>query len=206
MLQNYEVFKLTKNTFKNPGDLPVGQKWIKNWPVRTVESGPEDESGSWSLKISGMVDKSFTLSIQEVKGLKSIEIVRDFHCVETWSIPNIRWKGVPVTLILELAKPFKKATYAIASSLGGYKTDLKLETLLSPDTLLVWEANGMPLSPDHGYPLRLIIPDLYAYKSVKWVSEINITDRDIPGYWEEKGYHRNADVWKGERFQEDRLK
>jgi len=64
----------------------------------------------------------------------------------------------------------------------------------------------MPLSSDHGYPLRLIIPDLYAYKSVKWVSEINITDRDIPGYWEEKGYHRNADVWKGERFQEDRLK
>ena len=191
------------NTDKNPGDLPIGQKWIKKWPVRTVELAPEPDPNSWTLKISGIVDKSLILSIQEIQGLETVEIVKDFHCVETWSVPNIRWKGIAVKSVLQLARPFKEALYAVVSSLGGYKTDLKLETLLNPDTLLVWEHDGKPLSWDHGYPLRLIVPDLYAYKSVKWISEINLLDKDIPGYWEEKGYHRGADVWKGKRFEEN---
>jgi len=188
-------------TGKNPGGLPVGQKWIKKWPVRTAESPPDMDPKSWTVKITGLVERSLTLTFQEVRELDAVEIVRDFHCVESWSVPDNNWKGVPVHRILELANPLPKARYGIACSPGGYETDLLLEVLLRPDTLLVWERNGKPLSWDHGYPLRLIVPDLYAYKSVKWVSEIGILDEDRPGFWEKQGYHRGADVWSGERFE-----
>lgn len=186
---------------KNPGDLPVGQYWIKGWPVRTAELPPDLDPDSWALKITGMVQRSLTLTVQEVRGLGAVEIVRDFHCVESWSVPHNKWKGIPVHRILELASPLSDARYALVQSPGSYGTNLLLEALLRPDTLLVWERNGEPLSLDHGYPLRLIVPDLYAYKSVKWVSEIKLLNEDLPGFWEKRGYHRGGDVWLGERFE-----
>ena len=188
---------------KNPSDLPIGQRWIKKWPVRTAEPPPDVDPESWTLKISGLVEKPLTLSFQEIRELDVVEIVRDFHCVESWSVPDNNWKGVPVHQLLELANPLPEARYAIVRSPGGYGTNLLLEVLLCQDTLLVWEHNGKPLSWDHGYPLRLIVPDLYAYKSVKWVSEISLLDEDRPGFWERQGYHRGANVWSGERFEGD---
>ncbi len=188
---------------KDPGDLPIGQHWIKKWPVRTAETPPDVDPESWTLKISGLVEKPLTLNFQEIRKLDVVEIVRDFHCVESWSVPDNKWKGVAVYRILELANPLPEARYAIVRSPGGYETNLLLEVLLCPDTLLVWEHNGKPLSWDHGYPLRLIVPDLYAYKSVKWVSEISLLDEDRPGFWEKQGYHRGANVWSGDRFEKD---
>lgn len=188
---------------KNPGDLPIGQRWIEKWPVRTAEPPPGADLESWTLTITGLVERQLTLSFQEVRGLGTVEIVRDFHCVESWSVPDNNWKGVPVHRILELANPLPEARYALVRSPGDYETNLLLEVLLRPDTLLVWERNGKPLSWDHGYPLRLIVPDLYAYKSVKWVSEISLLDEDRPGFWERQGYHRGANVWSGERFERD---
>ena len=187
----------------NPGDLPTGQHWIKDWPVRTAELPPDVDPKSWTLEITGEVGKNLTLTFKEIQGLGAVEIVRDFHCVESWSVPQNNWKGVPVHRILERANPLPDARYAIVSSIGGYGTNLLLEVLLRPDTLLVWERNGKPLSRDHGYPLRLIVPDLYAYKSAKWVSEIRLLNEDLLGYWEERGFHTGADVWLGERFEAD---
>jgi DMSO/TMAO reductase YedYZ molybdopterin-dependent catalytic subunit len=166
---------------KNPGDLPIGQRWIEKWPVRTAEPPPGADLESWTLMITGLVERQLTLSFQEVRGLGTVEIVRDFHCVESWSVPDNNWKGVPVHRILELANPLPEARYALVR--------------------IVWERNGKPLSWDHGYPLRLIVPDLYAYKSVKWVSEISLLDEDRPGFWERQGYHRGGNVWLGERFE-----
>jgi len=188
---------------KNPGDLPIGQSWIKKWPVRTAELPPDMDPESWTLKISGLVEKPLTITLQEIRELDVVEIVRDFHCVESWSVPDNKWKGVAVYQLLELANPLPEARYAIVRSPGGYETNLLLEVLLCQDTILVWEHNGKPLSWDHGYPLRLIVPDLYAYKSVKWVSEISLLDEDRPGFWERQGYHRGANVWSGERFEGD---
>jgi len=123
---------------RNPGDLPVGQHWIKDWLVRTAERPPDVEPESWTLRITGIVEKSLTLTFQEVQELGAVEIVRDFHCVESWSVPHNSWKGVPVHRILELANPLPEARYAMASSPGGYETNLLLEDLLRADTLLVW--------------------------------------------------------------------
>jgi len=186
---------------KNPGDLPVGQHWIQEWPVRTAEPAPDVEPESWTLRITGLVERSLTLSLPEVRGFGVVEIVRDFHCVESWSVPDNTWKGVAVHRILELANPLPEACYAIVRSPGGFETNLLLEVLLRADTLLVWERNGEPLSWDHGYPLRLMVPDLYAYKSAKWVSEIRLLSENRPGTWEKQGYHSGADVWAGERFE-----
>jgi DMSO/TMAO reductase YedYZ molybdopterin-dependent catalytic subunit len=186
---------------KNPGDLPIGQRWIKKWPVRTAESPPDIDPESWTLKITGLLERSLTLTLQDIRGLEAVEIIRDFHCVESWSVPGNNWKGVPIHRILELANPLPEARYAIVCSSGGYETNLPLEILLHRDTLLVWERNGKPLDWDHGYPLRLIVPDLYAYKSAKWVSEIQLLNEDRPGFWEKQGYHRGADVWAGKRFE-----
>lgn len=187
----------------NPGDLPVGQHWIEDWPVRIAEPEPDVDPESWIVKITGMVTKPLTLTFQEVRELGAVGIVRDFHCVESWSVPHNSWKGVPVHRILELGNPLPDARYALASSPGGYGTNLSLEVLLRPDTLLVWERNGKTISWDHGYPLRLIVPDLYAYKSAKWVSEIRLLDQDVLGFWETRGYHKGGGVWAGERFEDD---
>jgi DMSO/TMAO reductase YedYZ molybdopterin-dependent catalytic subunit len=188
---------------KNPGDLPVGQHWIKKWPVRTAELPPDVDPESWTLEIRGLVERPLTLTLQEIQGLEAVELARDFHCVESWSVPDNKWKGVRVHRILELANPLPEARYALVCSPGGFETSLTLQALLRPDTLLVWERNGEPLTWDHGYPLRLIVPDLYAYKSVKWVSEIRLLHEDRPGTWEKQGYHRGANVWSGERFEGD---
>ena len=188
---------------KNPGDLPVGQHWIKKWPVRTADSPPDMDPDSWTLKITGLVERSLALTFQEVRELDAVEVVRDFHCVESWSVPDNKWKGVPVHRILELANPLAEARFAMVRSPGGFETNLSLEVLLHPDTLLVWERNGKPLTWDHGYPLRLIVPDSYAYKSVKWVSEIQLLNEDRPGFWEKRGYHKGANIWSGERFEVD---
>jgi len=186
---------------KNPGDLPVGQHWIKKWPVRTAEPPPDADPESWTVRITGLVERPLSLTLPEVRGLGVVEIVRDFHCVESWSVPDNTWKGVPVHRILKLANPLPEASYAIVRSPGGFETNLLLDVLLRADTLLVWERNGEPIGWDHGYPLRLIVPDLYAYKSAKWVSEIRLLSEDRPGTWERQGYHSGADVWAGERFE-----
>jgi DMSO/TMAO reductase YedYZ molybdopterin-dependent catalytic subunit len=194
---------LASNKGDNPGDLPVGQHWIEKWPVRTAEEPPEVDPESWDVTVTGMVERPLRLSLRELQGLGTVEIMRDFHCVESWSVPHNRWKGVPVPRILEKAHPAPEARYAMVCSPGGYVTDLPLDVLLRPDTVLVWERNGEPLDREHGYPLRLIVPDLYAYKSVKWVSGIELVREDRPGYWEMRGYHRGADVWSGDRFEQE---
>lgn len=188
---------------KNPGDLPTGQHWIEKWPVRTAEEPPDVDADSWTLTVSGMLENPVTLSLQDIRNFGTVEIARDFHCVESWSVPDNKWKGVPVQRILQLAHPLPEARYGVVSSPGGYETCLFLDTLMRSDTLLVWERGGRPLSWEHGYPLRLIVPDLYAYKSVKWVSEIRVVSQETLGFWERKGYHRGADVWLGERFEEE---
>ncbi len=186
---------------KNPGDLPAGQHWIERWPVRTAEQQPDVDPDAWTLRITGMVEKELSLTFQEIRGLGAVEIALDFHCVESWSVPQNTWKGIPVYRILERANPLPDARHAMVSSPGGYRTNLSVEVLRLPDTLLVWERNGEPLSWDHGYPLRLIVPDCYAYKSAKWVSEIRLLNEDVPGYWEKRGYHRGGNVWAHERFE-----
>ncbi len=180
--------------------VPPGQRFIPKWPVRSVESMPEIDPETWTLTIKGLVKAPRSLSFPEIRSLPAVEIRRDFHCVETWSVPDNTWKGVRVRDIVAPDELLEMARYAVIHSHGGYTSEVDVACLMAEDTLLAWERNGEPIPPEHGYPLRLIVPDRYAYKSVKWVTAIEFVDRDIPGYWEERGYHTVADVWRSERF------
>ncbi len=183
--------------------MPPGQQAVARWPVRTAEQMPKDTTPEhWTLKISGLVDEEVILSWVQIQALKVVELKRDFHCVETWSVMDNIWKGVLVRDVLAKVAIKPQANFAMIHSWGGYTSDIDLNALMADDTMLAWERNGKPIPPEHGYPLRLIVPDRYAYKSVKWVVEIELMQGDRPGYWEERGYHRRADVWKAERFQD----
>ena len=180
--------------------VPPGQRFIPKWPVRSVDAIPEINPETWTLEVKGLVKAPRSLSFPEIRTLPVVEIQRDFHCVETWSVPDNTWKGVRVRDIVAPDELLDTARYAVIHSHGGYTSEVDVACLMAEDTLLAWERNGEPIPPEHGYPLRLIVPDRYAYKSVKWVTVIEFVDQDIPGYWEERGYHTVADVWRSERF------
>ena len=182
--------------------IPPGQQFINGFPVRTAEATPPDSAlEKWTVKITGLVQKEVIIPFSQMQTMEPIEIKSDFHCVETWSVPGNTWKGLRVKKLLEKASVKPEARFALVRSWGGYDSDIDLDALMADDTLLAWERNGRPIEPEHGYPLRLIIPSRYAYKSVKWVVEIELLNEDRPGYWEKRGYHRRADIWAEERFE-----
>ena len=182
-------------------NIPPGQEFIKQFPVRTAESQPTRiNPETWTVKITGLVTRPVTFNLDEIQAMDMVQVKGDFHCVETWSVPDNVWKGVRVRDLLEKTSIKPEARYAMIRSWGGYDSDLDLEALMADETILAWERNGKPIEPEHGFPLRLIIPSRYAYKSVKWVVEIELTEEDRPGYWEKRGYHKRADVWAEERF------
>ncbi len=182
-------------------NIPPGQQFIKQFPVRTVEAEPTNiDPETWVLKITGLVAKPASFSFKEIQSMGAIEVNSDFHCVETWSVPDNVWKGVRVRDLLEKVSIKPEARYAMIRSWGGYDSDVDLEALMADEAILAWDRNGKPIEPEHGFPLRLIIPSRYAYKSVKWVVEIELMEKDRPGYWEKRGYHKRADVWAQERF------
>ena len=182
------------------GKIPPGQRYISSWPVRTIEKAPEIDPRDWRLEITGLVKERRLLAIGEIHAMPTVEVQADFHCVETWTVPDNRWRGVRVRDFVGPSDLLEEAKFAVIHSPGGYTSEVDLDCLLDDETLLAWERNGEAIPFEHGYPLRLIVPGRYAYKSVKGVSKIEFVDRDIRGYWEKRGYHPAADVWKSERY------
>jgi len=180
--------------------VPPGQRPIKMWPVRTAEELPDVDPKEWTLEITGLVHSPKCLKIDEIQAMPAVEVLGDFHCVETWTVPDNRWKGVRVRDLVDPSELRKEAKFALFYSPGGYSSEMDLDGVMDDETLLAWERNGEPIPFEHGYPLRLIVPSRYAYKSVKWVCKIEFVEKDIRGYWEERGYHPVADVWRNERF------
>jgi DMSO/TMAO reductase YedYZ molybdopterin-dependent catalytic subunit len=182
------------------GRLPPGQRLRKNFPVLHYGEIPGVELERWEFKIKGLVRKPLVFSYENFLKLPSIEIVTDFHCVTGWSKFDIRWKGVLFKTIVMLAEPLPDAGFVNITSYGGYTTNLPLKIALEPDVLFAYEIEGNPLPPEHGYPLRLVVPRRYAYKSAKWVREVEFLEHDRPGFWESRGYSNSADPWKEERY------
>ena len=183
-----------------PGKLPPGQQFIPSWPVRTAEETPALDPKDWTLEITGLVKAPKTLRIEEIHALPAIEVRGDFHCVESWSVPDNRWKGIRVRDLIDRSDLREEAKFALFHSPGGYASELDVDCVMDDATILAWERNGAPIPFEHGYPLRLIVPSRYAYKSVKWVCGIEFVDKDIRGFWEERGYHPVAGVWRNERY------
>jgi DMSO/TMAO reductase YedYZ molybdopterin-dependent catalytic subunit len=180
--------------------LPAGQYLTKKWPILSYERTPQQLPPDWKLKITGLVEKPFELTWEEFLALPHTTMTSDFHCVTTWSRYDNTWEGIHIREILQRAKPLADAKFVLAHSWTGYSTNLPLENLDDDDVMIVFRHDGKDLAPDHGGPVRLIVPKLYAYKSAKWLDGLEFLERDHPGFWEQRGYHNRANPWKEERY------
>lgn len=180
--------------------LPPGQYQTKKWPVLHYGSVPKIDLAQWRFAVTGLVREPRTLSFDDLISLPQSKLIRDVHCVTRWSLFDSEWEGVALTEIASLVDILPGARFAVIHAEQGYTTNLPLEDLIREDVLLAHRWNGEALSPDHGWPLRLLAPHLYFWKSAKWVRGIELTADDRPGFWEGYGYHMRGDPWAEERY------
>ena len=181
--------------------LPKGQKWISKPVVYDIVRDIEDvDLSTYRLKITGIVENPLTFTYDEFVLIAKDNIKADFHCVTAWSVKDITWEGIKTKTLLEMAKPKKEAKFVLAKCLEGYTTNFPLEYLYKEDSILAYKMNGEIIPKRHGFPIRLVIPSLYAWKSAKYLTELEITDKNIRGFWELRGYHDVGDPWKEQRF------
>jgi len=170
--------------------IPVGGQWR----IYAVDLPyPDFDPARWTLTIDGLVDRPVRLDITRLRGLAQREQVSDFHCVTGWSVPGVKWRGVGFAELLALAGPKPAATaLTFTSAEQPYVDTITLEQLDQPDAMLALDMDGAPLTQEHGAPARVVMPKMYGYKGVKWVDRITVTDTIRDGYWEQRGYSRDA--------------
>jgi DMSO/TMAO reductase YedYZ molybdopterin-dependent catalytic subunit len=182
--------------------IPPGQYKTEKFPVLHYGSVPKVDLGTWDFRVWGEVDAPFTLTWDQFKALPRTSVHTDIHCVTRWSKLDTDWEGVPIGAILEMAQVRPDATHVVSHAEQGYTANLPLSVLDDDDVILADTYAGQPLEPEHGYPLRLIVPKRYFWKSSKWIRGLEFLDHDQLGFWERYGYNNDADPWKEERFSE----
>jgi len=185
------------------GRLPPGQSLTLKWPVLHYGSVPHFDPAKWDFRVWGLVEQPGRFTWEEFSRLPRARSKSDFHCVTRWSRFDNEWDGVAFREILRRVKPKAQARYVLVHAEQGFTANVPLADLDRDDVLLATHHNGGPLTPDHGYPLRLIVPHLYAWKSVKWVRGLEFMEDDAPGFWEQNGYHMYGDPFKEQRFDKD---
>jgi DMSO/TMAO reductase YedYZ molybdopterin-dependent catalytic subunit len=184
----------------DPARLPPGQYRTDRWPV--LHEGPVQaiDVDTWTLRVWGAVDRELRLSHADLVALGEVELTTDLHCVTKWSRFDTVWRGVPIAAVLDAAGLAPSATHTLQHAPYAYSTNLPLEDLLRPECLVATSVDGGPIPAEHGGPVRTLVPHLYLWKSVKWVTGIQVLDRDVPGYWEQRGYHDRGDPFAEERY------
>ena len=180
--------------------LPTGQHMTKGWPVLDLGFHPEIPLNEWRLTVDGAVNNPLSLTWEDFLNLEQTEDVSDFHCVTTWSKMDVPWKGVRLADLAALADVRDDAKHVLCYAYDDYTTNVPLEEALKPDVLLVHTAEGQPLPKEHGGPVRMITPQLYAWKGAKWIKRIEFRTQDQPGYWEVRGYSNTAHPWRDDRY------
>ncbi|MBA2528545.1 MAG: sulfite oxidase-like oxidoreductase, partial [Euzebyales bacterium] len=180
--------------------LPPGQYEARGWPVLHFGGVPHGDPADWRFRIWGAVAAPKTLTLDEFRALPGTDVHADFHCVTKFSVFDNDWHGVAVMELLRLVDVSADASHALVHAMEGYTANLPLAVLADHDTLFAWRRNGEDLTPEHGWPLRLVVPRRYAWKSVKWVNGLELLGADRRGFWEERGYHNDADPWREERY------
>lgn len=184
-----------------PGQRPIKQimRWGTDHPGIT-STIPDIDLKSWGLVVDGEVERPLKLMWTDFARMPIVQSVSDFHCVEGWSVLDCRWEGVRFNHITSQAKPKKEAKYVLFECADGYTTSFAQDELMGDDVLLATKLNGKTLEKGLGFPLRLVVPSKYAYKSALWLTRIHFASRKEMGYWEKCGYSDTADVWKNDRF------
>jgi DMSO/TMAO reductase YedYZ molybdopterin-dependent catalytic subunit len=185
--------------------LPPGQYETRDFPVLSAGPTPEVPLAGWSLTLRDPRGQSARWSWDELQALPRERITKDIHCVTKWSKFDTVWEGVSIDTLIAAAKPHgvEPAPYVVASSYGGYTTNVPLADLTGGKGWVAFGFDGAPLAPEHGGPARLLVPHLYFWKSAKWVHELRFMDRDVAGFWEENGYHMRGDPWREQRYTGD---
>jgi DMSO/TMAO reductase YedYZ molybdopterin-dependent catalytic subunit len=183
--------------------VPPGQYVTEKWPVLHYGSVPSTDLAAWNFRAWGEVESPFSFTWDEFQQMPRKEVHTDIHCVTRWSRLDTDWEGVPIQHIIERAKLKPGAQFVLAHCEQGYTANLPLDVLDDDDVMLADIADGAPLTPEHGYPLRLLVPKRYFWKSAKWIRGLQFLPQDQLGFWERYGYNNNADPWKEERFSHD---
>lgn len=183
---------------------PPGQTLTTKWPVLHYGGVPTIKPENWSLRIFGLVEREVTLNWEQFNALPKVDVRCDIHCVTHWSRLDNLFTGVATRTLLDLARPLPAARFVIEHARSepndDFTTNLPLDAFAGEDCLLATHHDGQPLTAEHGYPVRGIVPRLYFWKGAKWITGIELVDRDRPGFWEVNGYHMLGDPWREERF------
>ncbi len=195
--------KEKEQQMQREGRLPPGQSLTLKWPVLHYGSVPRFDPAKWDFRVRGLVEQPVRLTWKDFNRLPKIKSHSDFHCVTRWSRFDNDWEGVAFSEMLKLARPKTEAQYVVVHAEQGFTANIPLADLDREEVLFATHHDGQPLTADHGFPLRLIVPHLYAWKSVKWVRGLEFTERDVPGFWEQNGYHMYGDPFLEQRFDTD---
>jgi DMSO/TMAO reductase YedYZ molybdopterin-dependent catalytic subunit len=182
------------------GRLPPGQYLTEKWPVLHYGGVPKVDLATWDFIMDGLVERPVKLTYEQMKALPRKTVQRDVHCVTRWSMLDSTWEGVPVSELMKLVQLKPEATHVMVKAEHGFTANLSLDDFLREENMLVDTRNGEPISPEHGWPLRLFVPHLYFWKSAKWVRGLEFMAGDRPGFWEQYGYHLRGDPWQEERY------
>ncbi|HZT91056.1 MAG TPA: sulfite oxidase-like oxidoreductase [Gaiellaceae bacterium] len=185
----------------DPARLPPGQHLTEKWPVLHAGDVPRYEDlSTWTFRVFGEVEQPVELTWEQFDALPRSETTQDIHCVTRWSRFDAAFSGVHWRELAKLVRPKPRAPYVVAHAEAGFTSNVPLAFLEDDDALLATHADGEPLTPEHGFPLRLVIPRKYFWKSAKWLRGIELTADDRPGFWERYGYHNDADPWREQRY------
>ena len=184
----------------DPARLPPGQYLTEKWPVLHAGSVPDTDLATWDFTVFGEVEEPLRLTWDELRELPAKEITVDIHCVTRWSRFDAGFRGIHWSTLAELVKPKPSARFVVAHAEQGFTSNLPLDAIEDDQALIAYEAGGAALTPDHGWPLRLVVPTRYFWKSAKWLRGLELRATDQPGFWERYGYNNNADYWREERY------
>jgi len=198
VLEDEEVI-ISSDTYRDDR-IPPGQHETSRWPVLHAGKVPKIDPSDWKFRVWGMVEEEKEYNLEEFLNLSPVKIFSDIHCVTSWSKLNNLWEGVSTSKLKEEFNISEKAKYVMVHAHGNFTTNLPIEDFFSDDVLFATHHNGKKLSTKHGYPLRLVVPKLYFWKSAKWVNGVEFMEKNKPGFWESNGYHIHGDPWTEERY------
>ena len=184
----------------DPARLPPGQYLTEKWPVLHAGDVPHVDLAVWDFKVWGEVEEPLTLMFEQLKELPATDVTSDIHCVTRWSRFDARFKGVHWSELAKLCRPKPGARFVVAHAEQGFTANVPLAAIEDETALVVYEADGEPLTDEHGWPLRLFVPTKYFWKSAKWLRGLALSATDKPGFWERYGYHHEADFWQEQRY------
>ena len=184
----------------DPTRLPPGQYLTEKWPVLHAGTVPDTSLATWDFRVFGEVERELTLTWDELQRLPVRDVTVDIHCVTRWSRFDTSFTGVHWSELAKLVRPKPTARFVVAHAEQGFTSNLPLEAIEADDALIAYAADGEPLTPEHGWPLRLMVPSRYFWKSAKWLRALELRADDQPGFWERYGYHNDADYWQEQRY------